>query len=148
MAMGARQNRQQRRARTGLTLVGHGKRVQRLARSSLGTAVAAFLLLPVPAAGRRLAAPSPEEGIEVVASRAGFKPKLLKARKGESLRLLLKTADDEHCFALDALRVEKRIVPGRTTTLDLTPDRAGEFPFYCCLEPENETLRGRLVVAE
>jgi heme/copper-type cytochrome/quinol oxidase subunit 2 len=93
------------------------------------------------------AAPGQDE-LELVASRSGWRPQLLKLRKGETLKLLLKTADDEHCFALDVLRVEKRIAPGKTTVAELTPDRAGEFAFYCCLEPENAKLRGTLVVVE
>lgn len=83
-----------------------------------------------------------------MASRSGFRPQTVNARKGESLRLVLTTADDEHCFALDAYRVEKRILPNKTTTLELTLDRPGSFPFYCCLEPDNQALRGKLVVAE
>ena len=97
------------------------------------------------AAGARGAS---EEAIEVVASSEGFRPRTLKLRRGEAVRLLLKTADDEHCFAVDAFRVEKRIVPGKPTTLDLTPDRAGTFPFYCCLEPDAKESGGRLVVTE
>ena len=89
-----------------------------------------------------------QESVELVASKSGYRPKTLNARKGEPLRLVLKTADDEHCFALDALRIEKRIRPGKPVTLDLTPDRVGSFPFYCCLEPDNEAMRGRLVVTE
>jgi cytochrome c oxidase subunit II len=86
--------------------------------------------------------------VELLVSREGFRPKALNARKGETLRLVLRTSDVEHCFALDALRIEKRILPGRATTVDLTPDRVGSFPFHCCLEPGNEALRGRLVVSE
>jgi heme/copper-type cytochrome/quinol oxidase subunit 2 len=89
-----------------------------------------------------------QEEIAIVASKGGFKPNVIKLRKGETARLLLRSADDEHCFALDALRIEKRINPGRPTVVELLPDRAGEFPFYCCLEPENGTLKGKLVVAE
>jgi heme/copper-type cytochrome/quinol oxidase subunit 2 len=91
---------------------------------------------------------SAQETIEVVVSRSGFKPKLLKLHKGEPAKLVLSTSDEEHCFAVDALRIEKRISPGKATTLDLTPDRAGTFPFYCCLAPDNEALRGKIVVAE
>jgi heme/copper-type cytochrome/quinol oxidase subunit 2 len=86
--------------------------------------------------------------VELLVSREGFRPKTLNAHKGETLRLVLRTSDVEHCFALDALRIEKRILPGRATTVDLTPDRVGSFPFHCCLEPGNEALRGRLVVSE
>lgn len=88
------------------------------------------------------------EDVEVVLSRASVKPKVLNLRKGETTRLTLKTADGEHCFAIDALRVEKRVVAGKATVLELTPDRAGTFPFYCCLEPDAEALRGKVVVSE
>lgn len=86
--------------------------------------------------------------IEVVASRGGFRPRAINLRKGETVRLALTTSDDEHCFAVDALRIEKRIVPGKTTTVDLTAERAGTFPFYCCLEAGEDSQRGKLVVTE
>ncbi len=72
----------------------------------------------------------------------------MNARKGDNLRLVLSTADEEHCFALDAYRVEKRVLPGKATTVELILDRPGSFPFYCCLEPGNQALRGKLLVAE
>ena len=71
-------------------------------------------------------------------------------RQGETVRIALSSADGEHCFAVDALRVEKRIRPGRETAFELTPDRAGRFPFYCCLESGRaaEVERGELIVTE
>jgi len=89
-----------------------------------------------------------QDKIDVVASRGGFRPRAINLRKGETVRVALTTSDDEHCFAVDALRIEKRIVPGKTTTVDLTPERAGTFPFYCCLEAGADAQRGRLVVTE
>ena len=89
-----------------------------------------------------------EETIAVVVSDAGFRPAVVTLRKGEPIRLALSSGDREHCFALEAFRIEKRVVAGKTTTIDLTPDRVGTFPFYCCLEPDDERQRGRLVVTE
>jgi plastocyanin len=86
--------------------------------------------------------------VEIVASREGFRPKVVNLRKGEAVRFQLSTADEEHCFAVDALRIEKRIVPGRSTSFDLTPERVGSFPFHCCLEPSSQAQHGRLVVIE
>jgi heme/copper-type cytochrome/quinol oxidase subunit 2 len=95
-------------------------------------------------------APAAEDSLSVTASRDGFRPATLKLRKGETVRLRLASADGEHCFAVDALRVEKRITPGRTTILDLTPTQAGSFRFHCCLESGAAADResGRLVVSE
>jgi heme/copper-type cytochrome/quinol oxidase subunit 2 len=102
-----------------------------------------FLPLATNAAG-------PDETIEVVASRAGFRPKVVNVRKGDPVRLILTSADGEHCFAVDALRIEKRIAPGKATVLDLTPERSGTYPFYCCLESGEaaDSENGRLVIIE
>ena len=81
-------------------------------------------------------------------SKGGLPARSSQRGRGEPVRLNITTADGEHCFALEAFRVEKRIVPGRTTVVDLIPDRAGTFPFYDCLVPEGETRGGQLVVAE
>jgi heme/copper-type cytochrome/quinol oxidase subunit 2 len=106
-------------------------------------AVAAIL-----AAAGASARPGPE--IEIRASHEGFDPAVVTLRKGETVRIVLTSADGEHCFAVDALRVEKRIRPGRKTTFDLTLDRAGRFPFYCCVESGRaaEIERGELIVTE
>jgi len=99
-----------------------------------------------------VAAAAPVRGarVEVKASTRGFEPSQLTLRRGESVSIVLSSADAEHCFAIDALRIEKRIVPGRTTTLDIAPDRAGVFPFYCCLESGDAASveRGQLTVTE
>ena len=108
-----------------------------------GKLIAACLLLSLVASGA-----TGQDDVRLEASRNGFKPKAVSLRKGETARILLTTIDDEHCFAVDGLRVEKRIVRGKTTTLELTVDRTGTFPFHCCLEPESQAMRGRLVVTE
>ena len=87
--------------------------------------------------------------VEVTVSRQGFRPDRVTLRKGEPVRLSLTSSDGEHCFAVDAFRIEKRVVAGRPSIVDLTPDRTGTFAFYDCLaEPGSETKAGTLVVAE
>jgi heme/copper-type cytochrome/quinol oxidase subunit 2 len=108
--------------------------------------VAGALLL----AGWAHAAPAPDQTVAVVISRDGIEPREIAVRKGETVRLVVKSADGEHCFALDDLRIEKRVLPGKTTTVDVTPDKPGTFPFYCCLETgaAADKQRGRLIVTE
>jgi heme/copper-type cytochrome/quinol oxidase subunit 2 len=86
--------------------------------------------------------------LEVTVSKSGFRPARLTLRRGETARLAITSADGEHCFAVDAFRVEKRIVRGRTTVVDLVPDRAGTFSYHDCLAPEGESQSGQLVVTE
>src|SRR5512136_1571139 len=77
---------------------------------------------------------APLTRIEVEASKRGFRPQRLNLRRGETVEVVLTAAEGEHCFAVDALRIEKRVVAGRATRFALTPGRPGVFAFYCCLE--------------
>ncbi len=90
-----------------------------------------------------------EDEIEVSLSSSGLKPATLRAGRGETLRVKVTSGDErEHCFAVDALRVEKRVRPGHPVSVDLTPDRTGSFPVRCCLHPDNTAERGQLVAGE
>jgi len=95
-------------------------------------------------------ASAPDQTVAVTVSRDGFQPREISVRRGETVRLAVKSADGEHCFAVDDLRIEKRVLPGRATVVDITPDKTGTFPFYCCLETgaAADKQRGRLVVTE
>jgi heme/copper-type cytochrome/quinol oxidase subunit 2 len=122
---------------------------RRLVGLALLAAGAAAPSAPAP----RPAAEGPPRGgdaIEVRVSKAGFQPSRLTLRRGETARLVLSSTDAEHCFAVDAFRVEKRVRPGRPTRLEFVPDRAGAFPFYCCLESGEAARaeRGELAVTE
>jgi plastocyanin len=108
----------------------------------------ALAVLGAPCFGGWLRAAPDRDDIEVTASKSGFAPKRLQLRKGETVHVVLRSSDGEHCFAVDALRIEKRVAEGHDTSFDLTPDRAGDFVFYCCLEPDNPAFKGRLVVSE
>ena len=81
-------------------------------------------LVGVLAGGAAAAGPT----VEIRASRGGFQPSSVTIRKGETTHVVLTSADGEHCFAIDELRVEKRIVPGRPTRFDLPPDRPAPSP--------------------
>jgi cytochrome c oxidase subunit II len=98
--------------------------------------------------GAQTLAQAAEKPIAVVISHDGVTPGRIQARKGEVLRLTVTTADEEHCFAIDELRVEKRILPGKSVSVELAPDRAGQFSIYCCLEPRETTPRGQLIVTD
>jgi heme/copper-type cytochrome/quinol oxidase subunit 2 len=88
--------------------------------------------------------------VEIRVSSQGFDPAVVTLRKGEAVQIVLSSGGGEHCFAVDDFRVEKRVLPGRPTRFEFTPDRAGRFPFYCCVETGKaaEVERGELVVME
>lgn len=119
----------------------------RVRRASLLTLAAALIAAVAPDGSP---AAQPGATVRVRASRRGFQPSSLNLRRGEPVHVVLSSADGEHCFAVDELRIEKRIVPGRETRFDLTPERAGSFVFHCCLESGEAAAaeRGQLTVAE
>jgi cytochrome c oxidase subunit II len=120
---------------------------ERLARAGrLGLTLTACLALESAEAASPAAT---ADRIEISVSHQGFRPDRVTLRKGEPVRLSLTSSDGEHCFAVDAFRIEKRVVVERPSVVDLTPDRAGTFVFYDCLaDPGGETRPGKLVVAE
>ena len=108
-----------------------------------------LLACQAPGSAKAASTASTADRVEVTVSRQGFRPDRVTIRKGEPVRLSLTSADGEHCFAVDAFRIEKRVVAGRPSVVDLTPDRAGTFAIYDCLaDPGGETRAGKLVVAE
>jgi heme/copper-type cytochrome/quinol oxidase subunit 2 len=91
---------------------------------------------------------APDDRVALVISRDAFTPESLQARRGEVLKLRVSSADEEHCFALDEFRIEKRVRPGRPVTVDIMPDHTGTFAFHCCLEAAADAPRGRLIVSD
>ena len=81
----------------------------------------------------------------VSVSAKGFDPATLTARRDEAVNLAVASTDVEHCFSLDAFRVEKRLLPGRVVAVRFTPDTTGRFPYRCCLHSGEE---GTLTVSD
>jgi heme/copper-type cytochrome/quinol oxidase subunit 2 len=109
-----------------------------------GRALAVTLPFALLLAGTLLAA-GPETTRDIRVSDSGFTPRRIEVRRGDAVRLLLTTSDGEHCFAIDELRIEKRVVPDHTTRVDFTPEKAGSLAFYDCLASDH---KGTITVAE
>ena len=62
-----------------------------------------------------------------------FKPNVITVKKGEKVRIILKnTGKMPHDFVIDELGVKtKTIRSGETDTVEFTPDKIGNFEFYC-----------------
>ncbi len=125
-------------------IAGGGPGADLVRRAGTSTLAVAICLAAAGAPAR----PAPD--VEIRVSDAGFEPSEVTLRKGEAVHIVLFSADREHCFAVDAFRIEKRIARDRPTSFDFSPGRAGRFAFYCCLETGNaaEVERGELVVTE
>lgn len=76
-----------------------------------------------------------EDGIRTVNIEAGsfyYTPNEIRVKKGETVKIIMKSADMMHDFNIDELGVKLPITKsGETNTVEFTADTIGEFEFYC-----------------
>ena len=93
-----------------------------------------------------------EEGrtISVVLQKSHYTPQTIEVKKGETVRLSLKSLDVTHGFAIDELNIAREISPGPPTLINLPTSQAGTFSFYCVVRcgKDHLKMRGTLVVTE
>ena len=108
--------------------------------------IAAVILCAVRVPG---AAPQEaQQRVTVSARQYTFTPARIEVRRGDIVTIRLETEDIPHSFAIDALRICKRVRPGAPVTIEFRVEEAGTFPFYCNLTAEEgcRNMRGELVV--
>jgi cytochrome c oxidase subunit 2 len=92
----------------------------------------------------------PVQTVEILAQRFNFTPDEIKVKKGVPVDLELSTLDRVHGFNVPGLGLRAEIVPGQTTHVKFTPDKAGRFLFHCdifCGEG-HEDMDAAIVVEE
>lgn len=90
-----------------------------------------------------------ERTIRIVAKKFEFTPAEITLEKGVPVLIELTTEDVTMGFSAPDFKVDVEIVPGRTTSVRLMPDKAGTFDFVCdvfCGEGHEEMV-GRIHVA-
>ena len=98
--------------------------------------------------------PSPPEPkvFEVVARRFAFEPATIEVTEGDSVRLLVRSADGPHGVEIKAFKVKKavpRAKPGDSpVTIEFVAATAGEYPVLCSeyCGKGHEEMTGTLVV--
>ena len=76
-------------------------------------------------------------------------PTEIRAKVGQKVRLHLTSHDVAHAFLIGDLGVDGGVIePGKWTTVEFTPDEAGEFAYTCNIRcsPQHNLVRGKLIV--
>src|SRR5262249_57813458 len=69
--------------------------------------------------------------IKISAKRFEYNPHEIVLKKGVPTVLQLTTEDRRHGFSIPAMNLRADIVPGNVTELKVTPEKAGDFDFFC-----------------
>jgi len=82
-------------------------------------------------ASQGMAMPAGAKVITIKAKRFTFEPNEITLKKGEPVTFQLTTDDVTHGFFLRPLKIDQDIAPGKTTSVTVTPDKAGKFTLIC-----------------
>jgi cytochrome c oxidase subunit 2 len=107
----------------------------RVVSSLLPSVTAIFVLLATFPGFAQQAAVSEPKVFEVVARRFSFEPATIDVIEGDTVRLLVRSADGPHGVEIKAFKVKKavpRAKPGDSpVTIEFVAAAAGEYPILC-----------------
>jgi len=109
--------------------------------------VSAFLSLLILAAGCQKAK-TPAQQINIVMKKYDIQPNVIHVKRGEPVELDVTTSDVQHGLDVPDLGIKESVQPGRTTRINFTPQKQGEFKVVCGVicGPHHEDMMGKLVV--
>jgi cytochrome c oxidase subunit 2 len=81
---------------------------------------------------RAAAAGQPVHEVQIVASRFAFEPAAIQVVSGESVRLVVRSKDGVHGFAIPRLKIDLHVPDsGDPVTAEFTAPPAGEYEIAC-----------------
>jgi cytochrome c oxidase subunit II len=116
----------------------------------LGRALNVALMASFLAISATQALADDESVIHISAKRFEYNPRTLTLKKGVPVVLEVTALDRVHGFNLPDFGVRSDVVPGKVTRIHFTPDKTGEFVFFCdvfCGE-HHEEMSGVLTVKD
>jgi len=103
-------------------------------------------------AGTTHSAPRADDvkAIRITAKRFDFNPSEITVKKGVPVAFELTSSDRDHGFSLPDFKLTAKIVPGKVTRVEFTPDKTGEFTFSCNVfcGSGHEDMAGKLIVTD
>lgn len=90
------------------------------------------------------------QSFSITAKQWEFSPATITVKKGNTVRLTIKSIDVDHGFSLSAFSVSETLKAGETTTVEFVADKSGNFSFFCSVfcGAGHGSMKGTLVVKE
>ena len=120
--------------------------------AGLGAAALVYVGLtgaPAPAHSQERADGDAPRVIEIVAKRFAFEPSRIEVDEGETVRLMVRSADGVHGFGIRKFKVAEEIPRGGAPVMiEFTAAASGEFEILCSeyCGKGHEQMKARLVV--
>jgi cytochrome c oxidase subunit II len=115
----------------------------------VATAIVCGISVTQAASSRQAVAPDGPRVIEVVARRYAFEPAEIEVAEGETVRLMVRSADGPHGIEIKQFKVKKEIPRGAAPiAIEFTAATPGRFPVLCseyCGDGHGD-MKGALVV--
>lgn len=88
--------------------------------------------------------------LEIIARDFLFNQSTIEVKKDQKVRLNFSVASGRHNFSIDEFGVNSpAITEGEQVSLEFTPDRTGEFGFYCNIGNHRAMgMKGKLIVTD
>lgn len=90
----------------------------------------------------------PVKEFTMTAKQWAFDPEVITVKKGDNVRIKIKSIDVSHGFALPDYGFDQNLEPGKEVVVEFIASKKGEFTFFCsvmCGEG-HEGMKGKLVV--
>ena len=90
-----------------------------------------------------------ERVVKIIAKKFVYLPNEIRVKQGETVMLQFTAPEVPMGFSLPDFAVRADIMPGKVTTLRLTPDKTGSFAFLCDVfcGTGHEDMNGMLIVS-
>ena len=114
-----------------------------------GVSTAALVFLGLTTAPPRPPQQAEPRVIEVVARKFAFEPSRIEVTEGETVRLVVRSADGMHGISIKKFKVSEEVPRGsEPVTIEFTASAAGEFEIACSefCGKGHEDMRGKLIV--
>lgn len=90
----------------------------------------------------------PVKEFTMTAKQWAFDPEVITVKKGDNVRIKIKSIDVSHGFALPDYGFDQNLEPGKEVVVEFIASKKGEFTFFCsvmCGEG-HKGMKGKLVV--
>jgi len=93
-------------------------------------------------------ATNPVKEFNMTAKQWAFDPEVITVKKGDNVRLKIKSIDVSHGFSLPEFGFDQELEPGKEVTVEFIASKKGEFTFFCSVlcGQGHRDMKGKLVV--